>query len=143
MRYEKYSLELSARLALNYLTHMVDEREDCLPYWLININTFPVVSLGMGLGVDYGLYIVSRIMEFYKEEKDLKKSVLGGVTTAGRAVFFTATMMTVGVIFWWFSPLRFQAEMGLLLGILMMVNMLVGVLVLMIGVFGWALEPAS
>jgi predicted RND superfamily exporter protein len=96
----------------------------------LNINTFPVVSLGIGMGVDYGLYIVSRIIEVYRKEKDLAKSVKGGMITAGRAVFFTATMMTVGVIFWYFSPLRFQAEMGLLLGILMMVNMVVGVLVL-------------
>jgi predicted RND superfamily exporter protein len=96
----------------------------------LNINTFPVVSLGIGMGVDYGLYIVSRIIEVYRVEKDLAKSVRGGMITAGRAVFFTATMMTAGVIFWWFSPLRFQAEMGLLLGILMMVNMVVGVLVL-------------
>ncbi|MBI5585242.1 MAG: MMPL family transporter, partial [Deltaproteobacteria bacterium] len=96
----------------------------------LNINTFPVVSLGIGLGVDYGLYIVSRIIEVYREEKDLGKAVRGGIITAGRAVFFTATMMTAGVIFWFFSPLRFQAEMGILLGILMMVNMLVGVLVL-------------
>jgi hypothetical protein len=96
----------------------------------LNINTFPVVSLGIGLGVDYGLYIVSRIIEVYKEEKDLAKAVRGGIVTSGRAVFFTATMMSAGVIFWCFSPLRFQAEMGILLAILMMVNMLVGVLVL-------------
>jgi predicted RND superfamily exporter protein len=96
----------------------------------LNINTFPVVSLGIGMGVDYGLYIVSRIIEVYREEKDLGKAVKGGITTAGRAVFFTSTMMTAGVIFWYFSPLRFQAEMGLLLGILLIVNMVVGVLVL-------------
>ncbi|MGA2516157.1 MAG: MMPL family transporter [Thermodesulfobacteriota bacterium] len=96
----------------------------------LNINTFPVVSLGIGMGVDYGLYIVSRIIEVYRVERDLAKSVRGGMVTAGRAVFFTATMMTAGVVFWYFSPLRFQAEMGLLLGILMMVNMVVGVLVL-------------
>jgi hypothetical protein len=96
----------------------------------LNINTFPVVSLGIGMGVDYGLYIVSRIIEVYRVEKDLGRSVRGAMITSGRAVFFTATMMTAGVMFWWFSPLRFQAEMGLLLGILMMVNMVVGVLVL-------------
>ena len=96
----------------------------------LNINTFPVVSLGIGLGVDYGLYIVSRIMEIYRDEKDLEKAVIGGITSAGRAVFFTATMMSAGVAFWCFSPLRFQAEMGILLAILMMVNMIVGVLVL-------------
>jgi hypothetical protein len=82
------------------------------------------------MGVDYGLYIVSRIIEVYRVEKDLGKSVRGGMVTAGRAVFFTASMMTVGVIVWYFSPLRFQAEMGFLLGVLMMVNMVVGVLVL-------------
>lgn len=96
----------------------------------LNINTFPVVSLGIGLGVDYGLYIVSRIKEVYEKKEDLAKAVRDGIITAGRAVFFTATMMTVGVIFWYFSPLRFQAEMGILLGVLMMVNMVVGVLVL-------------
>ncbi|MBI5586664.1 MAG: MMPL family transporter, partial [Deltaproteobacteria bacterium] len=96
----------------------------------LNINTFPVVSLGIGLGVDYGLYIVSRIIEVYREEQDLAQAVRGGIITSGRAVFFTATMMTAGVIFWYFSPLRFQAEMGILLGILMMVNMVVGILVL-------------
>jgi predicted RND superfamily exporter protein len=96
----------------------------------LNINTLPVASLGIGLGVDYGLYIVSRITEVYQGEKDLRKAVIGGVTTSGKAVFFTATMMTAGVIFWYFSPLRFQAEMGFLLGVLMMVNMLVGVIVL-------------
>jgi predicted RND superfamily exporter protein len=115
------SLVLANFLAFTYMT---------LKGIGLNINTFPVVSLGIGMGVDYGLYIVSRIIEVYRVEKDLAKSVKGGMVTAGRAVFFTATMMTAGVIFWWFSPLRFQAEMGLLLGILLMVNMVVGVLVL-------------
>ncbi|MFC1494312.1 RND family transporter [Thermodesulfobacteriota bacterium] len=96
----------------------------------LNINTLPVVSLGIGLGVDYGLYIISRIKETYREENDLSRAVIKGVTTSGRAVFMTATMMTAGVVFWYFSPLRFQAEMGILLGILMMSNMLVGILVL-------------
>jgi uncharacterized protein len=98
----------------------------------LNINTFPVVSLGIGMGVDYGLYIVSRIIEVYRDQetKDLGEAVRAGMITAGRAVFFTATLMTAGVAFWWFSPLRFQAEMGLLLGVLMMVNMVVGLLVL-------------
>jgi predicted RND superfamily exporter protein len=96
----------------------------------LNINTLPVVSLGIGLGVDYGLYIVSRIKDTYKDTNDLSEAVVTGVTTSGKAVFMTATMMTAGVFFWYFSPLRFQAEMGILLGILMMSNMLVGILVL-------------
>lgn len=96
----------------------------------LNINTLPVVALGIGLGVDYGLYIISRIKDTYEETNDLPSAVVTGVSTSGRAVFMTATMMTAGVFFWYFSPLRFQAEMGILLGILMMSNMLVGILVL-------------
>ncbi|GAB6146645.1 efflux RND transporter permease subunit [Desulfocicer niacini] len=96
----------------------------------LNINTLPVVALGIGIGVDYGLYIVSRIRDAYIEKNDLQVAAKEAVTTAGKAVFFTATMMTAGVAFWWISPLRFQAEMGVLLAILMMVNMLVALIVL-------------
>lgn len=96
----------------------------------LNINTLPVVALGIGLGVDYGLYIISRIKDTYEEKNNLSTAVVTGVSTSGRAVFMTATMMTGGVFFWYFSPLRFQAEMGILLGILMISNMLVGILVL-------------
>lgn len=96
----------------------------------LNINTLPVVALGIGLGVDYGLYIISRIKDTYQETGNLPSAVVTGVSTSGRAVFMTATMMTAGVFFWYFSPLRFQAEMGILLGILMISNMLVGILVL-------------
>jgi uncharacterized protein len=96
----------------------------------ININTVPVVSLGVGLGVDYGLYIVSQIQELIHAGASWEKGIIDGVQSTGRAVFYQAVMMSSSVFFWWFSPLRFQAEMGLLLAILMSVNMLVGVLLL-------------
>ncbi len=96
----------------------------------ININTVPVVSLGVGLGVDYGLYIVSQIQELIHAGASWEKGIVDGVQSTGRAVFYQAVMMSSSVFFWWFSPLRFQAEMGLLLAILMSVNMLVGVLLL-------------
>lgn len=96
----------------------------------MNINTLPVVALGVGLGVDYGLYIVSRIKELVVSGATWEAGIVGGVSSTGRAVFYQATMMSASVFFWWFSPLRFQAEMGFLLAILMMVNMIVGVMLL-------------
>ena len=96
----------------------------------LNINTVPVVSLGVGLGVDYGLYIVSQIKELIIAGATWEKGIIDGVQSTGRAVFYQAVMMSASVFFWWFSPLRFQAEMGFLLAILMMVNMFVGVLLL-------------
>jgi predicted RND superfamily exporter protein len=96
----------------------------------MNINTLPVVSLGVGVGVDYGLYIGSRIKELVTSGSTWETAIIGGVASTGRAVFYQATMMSASVFFWWFSPLRFQAEMGFLLAILMMVNMIVGVMLL-------------
>lgn len=90
----------------------------------LNINTIPVISLGIGLGVDYGLYIVSRIKDEYATVKDLAIAVPLGVATAGKAVLYTAVLMTFGLAFWYFSPLRFQAEMGVLLCIVLMMNTL-------------------
>ncbi len=96
----------------------------------LDINTIPVVSLGVGLGVDYGLYIVSRIKELMLSGLDWMDAIVEGCATTGRSVFYQATMMSLSVFFWWFSPLRFQADTGILLAILMMVNMLMGVLLL-------------
>jgi len=96
----------------------------------LDINTIPVVCLGVGLGVDYGLYIVSRIRELIVSGMDWEEAIVEGVKTTGRSVFYQATMMSSSVFFWWFSPLRFQADTGFLLAILMMVNMLMGVLLL-------------
>jgi len=97
----------------------------------LNINTLPISSLGIGLGVDYGIYIVSRIKEEFARTGDLKKATLIAMTTAGRAVLFTATTLTAGVIFWYFfSDMRFQAEMGLLLGLWMIISMVGGMLLL-------------
>jgi predicted RND superfamily exporter protein len=97
----------------------------------LNINTLPISSLGIGLGVDYGIYIVSRIKEEYTSSGDLRKATRIAMTTAGRAVLFTATTLTAGVIFWYFlSDMRFQAEMGLLLGLWMITSMIGGMLLL-------------
>ena len=96
----------------------------------LDVNALPVVALGVGLGVDYGLYVVGRIEESYAVHHDLKKATSEAMLTAGRAVFFTAATMVVGIIFWAFSFLRFQAEMGMLLAFWMVISMLGGLILL-------------
>jgi predicted RND superfamily exporter protein len=96
----------------------------------MNINTIPVVSIGIGLGVDYGLYVVSRIVEAYKDSDDLKKAISVGISTSGLAVLITAITMIAGVGLWYFSPIRFQAEMSLLLTIVLTVNLFGGMILL-------------
>jgi len=97
----------------------------------LNINTLPIVSVGVGVGIDYGIYLLSRLCEeFQAAGGEYSLAVASqAIKTTGKAIFFTATTMVVGVIFWYFlSSMKFQAEMGLLLAIIMFINM-VGALV--------------
>ena len=90
----------------------------------LNINTLPVQSVGVGIGVDYAIYIVDRIRQECVDTKDIDEAVRRAVRTTGMAVSFTATTIVGGIFLWSFSNLRFQAEMAQLLVILMIINML-------------------
>jgi len=81
----------------------------------LDVNSLPVVALGVGLGVDYGLYVVHRVEEELARTGDLRFAIIEALMTSGKAVVFTALTMIAGVIFWVWSFLRFQADMGLLL----------------------------
>lgn len=96
----------------------------------ININTLPIVTVGVGFGIDYALYIVSRTIEEFKELGDWEKAVHRALTTAGKAVTFTAASMIAGTLFWSFSRIRFDSEMGLLLALWMGISFIGGVTLL-------------
>jgi predicted RND superfamily exporter protein len=89
----------------------------------LNINTLPVQSVGVGIGVDYAIYIVDRIRQEVVDTEDIDEAVRRAVRTTGMAVSFTATTIVGGIALWSFSNLRFQAEMAQLLVILMVINM--------------------
>ncbi len=96
--------------------------------WLeigLNINTLPVVSVGVGVGIDYGIYLLSRICEEFQTAGGEYSAAVAtrAIKTTGKAIFFTATTMIIGVIFWYIlSSMKFQAEMGLLLALIMFIN---------------------
>ncbi len=96
----------------------------------LDVNALPVVAVGVGLGVDYGLYIVSRIKEEFRKSADVADSIRTALMTSGKAVIFTASTMVFGVVFWSFSFLRFQADMGTLLLFWMVISMLGGLILL-------------
>ncbi len=96
----------------------------------LDVNSLPVMALGVGLGVNYGLYVAGRIEEEFRRSQDLAFAIMEALSTAGKAVFFTAGTMSVGVVFWAWSFLRFQAEMGLLLVFWMIASMLGGLVLL-------------
>jgi hypothetical protein len=96
----------------------------------ITTSTLPVSAVGIGLGVDYGIYMLGRILEEYKIRKDLKGAIEVTMTSVGEPVVFTALAMTGGLIVWIFSPLMFQATMGFFLATILLLNMVGGLLLL-------------
>lgn len=96
----------------------------------LKVNTLPVVALGVGIGVDYGIYIFSRMRSFMKEGYDLDEAYLRTLRLTGKAVFFTAITLAVGVGTWLFSALQFQADMGVLLAFMFIFNMIGAMLLL-------------
>ena len=95
-----------------------------------DVNTLPVQALGVGVGVDYALYIMDRVVHERKRGHGLQEAVSIAIQTTGMAVFFTGSTLVGGIIFWYFiSSLRFAADMSLLLSILLLANMIGAILV--------------
>jgi uncharacterized protein len=96
----------------------------------LTIDTLPVISLGIGLGVDYGIYTVARIRDEVISGATLEDAITTTLRTTGAAVFSTFAVMVGGMLPWAFSPLLFHNEMSVLLIFLMGTNMIAGVLIL-------------
>jgi hypothetical protein len=96
----------------------------------LKVSTLPVAALGVGVGVDYGIYLYSRFRSFYRDGDSLYEAYFKTLEVTGNGVLFTGVTLALGVATWMFSPLRFQADMGLLLAFLFLMNM-VGALLLL------------
>lgn len=81
----------------------------------LKVATLPVMALGVGVGVDYGIYLYERIAHEMADGKDLRHAFYQAMCQRGTAAVFTALTMSIGVCTWAFAPLKFQADMGVLL----------------------------
>ncbi len=88
----------------------------------INIQTLPVVTVGVGFGIDYGIYTISRAIEEMPLKGNLHDAIKEALLTSGKAVAFTAITMIASTLVWLSSNIRFNAEMGLLLAMWMGVS---------------------
>jgi predicted RND superfamily exporter protein len=95
----------------------------------IKVATLPVIALGVGIGVDYGIYIYSKVKEGLQRGMDLPATYRYALENTGKAVGFTGLTLAIGVATWIFSPIKFQADMGILLTFMFLWNML-GALIL-------------
>jgi len=98
---------------------------EAIMYWTnidMNINSLPIAAIGIGIGIDYGYYVLSRITEEYEHYSDIDQAIEEALMTTGRAILFTGTTLTASVIWWLFFPMRFQAEMALLLTLILFLH---------------------
>lgn len=96
----------------------------------LTVSTLPVIALGVGIGVDYGIYILSTMSAKLKEGMDVHSAYLCALRERGSAVLITGLTLAIGVSTWFFSDLKFQVDMGILLTFMFLVNMLAAVIVL-------------
>ncbi len=103
----------------------------------LKVSTLPVVALGVGVGVDYGIYIYARFNHLMTNRGlNVPDAYLKTLRIAGNGVLVTGVTLAVGVGTWIFSPLKFQADMGILLTFMFLVNML-GALLLLPAIASW------
>ncbi|HVU24391.1 MAG TPA: MMPL family transporter [Opitutus sp.] len=96
----------------------------------LKTSTLPVVALGVGIGVDYGIYIFARLAHALRARVPFEDAMLAAFMDSGTAVLFTGLTLAIGVSTWLFSDLKFQADMGLLLTFMFLVNMLAAIILL-------------
>ncbi len=106
----------------------------------LKVNTLPVVALGVGVGVDYAVYIYSKLGHYIEEGESIEDAFIHAMHTTGRPVIFTGVVLGVGVGAWIFAPLKFQADMGIMLTFMFVVNMLAAIIV-MPALARWLLAP--
>lgn len=106
----------------------------------LKVNTLTVVALGVGIGVDYAIYIYARMDELMKQGKPLTQSYFEALKTTGIAIFYTALTLACGVATWIFSELKFQADMGLMLTFMFFVNM-VAAMIFLPALCRWFMRP--
>jgi predicted RND superfamily exporter protein len=108
----------------------------------VKVATLPVIALGVGIGVDYALYILSVTLARLREGQSLSASYYRALLFTGKVVMLTGVTLAIGVITWVASPIKFQADMGLLLAFMFLWNML-GALVLLPALAHFLLKPRT
>jgi uncharacterized protein len=95
----------------------------------VKVATLPVTALGVGIGVDYALYLVSVQLTLLRQGASLEDAYRGALSFTGKVIALIGVTLAVAVVTWAWSPIKFQADMGILLTFMFLWNM-VGALVL-------------
>jgi uncharacterized protein len=106
----------------------------------LKVSTLPMVALGAGIGVDYGIYLFSRMQEFLHQGLSVREAYERTLRVTGASIIFTGVTLAIGVATWVFSPLKFQADIGIMLTFMFLVNMLAAI-ILLPALAAWLIHP--
>ncbi len=106
----------------------------------VKVATLPVIALGVGIGVDYALYILSVTLVRMREGLSLSEAYYRALVSTGKVVILTGITLGMAVATWVWSPIKFQADMGILLAFMFVWNML-GALILLPALAHFLLRP--
>ena len=108
----------------------------------MKVATLPVVALGVGIGVDYAIYLLSTQLAFQRTGMPVAEAYRKALSTTGKVVALVGVTLAAGVITWVWSPIKFQADMGILLTFMFIWNML-GALILVPALSHFLLQGES
>jgi predicted RND superfamily exporter protein len=108
----------------------------------VKVATLPVIALGVGIGVDYALYILSVTLARLREGMSLSEAYYKALIFTGKVVVLTGITLGIAVATWSFSPIKFQADMGILLAFMFIWNML-GALILIPAMGHFLFQPKA
>jgi predicted RND superfamily exporter protein len=108
----------------------------------VKVATLPVIALGVGIGVDYALYVLSVMLDHLKLGQSLAQAYSAALRFTGKVVVLIGLTLALGVLTWVLSPIKFQADMGILLAFMFLWNML-GALILLPALANFLLVKAQ
>jgi len=108
----------------------------------LKVSTLPMVALGAGIGVDYGIYLFSRMQEFLHQGLSVRDAYERTLRVTGASIIFTGITLAIGVATWVCSPLQFQADIGIMLTFMFLVNMLAAI-ILLPALAAWLVRPSA
>jgi len=101
----------------------------------VKVATLPVIALGAGIGVDLSVQL-----SLQRRGATLAVAYKQAVQFTGRVVALVGFTLGAGVVTWAWSPIKFQADMGILLTFMFIWNML-GALTLIPALSHFLLNP--
>ena len=115
-----------------------------------DFTTAAVAMIGIGVGIDYALFIVTRYREHLDAGLDPERSVVRAIDTAGRAVLFAGTTVMISVLGLWLMRTSIMRGVSIAIAIGVLTTMLASVTLLpaLLGFVGrnidkWSLPSAQ